>query len=737
MADNLTAAQDTAKLAPATATAVQKLPTENAPLSTYSHPLDPLSADELAAVSLAARAYVAENTPVKALKFITSNMIPPPKKDVLAFLRIPLKTGEQPGNAPPVLIRRAESDFIDLVTGDAYNIVLSFKDDKWVVDGIEKLPEGTQPQISVEELSQAEEIVKKDERVIALAKAVGVSAEQIACDGWAIGYDDRFPSNKRIQQALLFARFSQHENLYAHPLDFVPIVDSNSSKVIHIDFPPHRNADGKLSTEDIYPKLLEGDNYVDAKRERIPPPLERFDFLPDLIGDNYNARKDIKPLHIVQPEGVSFKMNGHELEWQKWKMHIAFQHREGVAISTVTYNDEGTIRPVFYRLSLAEMVVPYAASEFPHPRKFAFDTGEYGMGTMANDLSLGCDCVGTIHYLPGCFVGHDGSAIKIKSAICIHEEDDGILWKHSDYRPGGRSFAARRRRLVVSMCCTLANYEYIWNYRFYQDGTVEFEVRLTGILQVYVKDNNEANPYGTEVAKGVNAHYHQHLFSLRVDPMIDGLNNSVLEVDVVPEPSPVGSADNFAGNAFTTESKILKTSTEGVRDYSFERDRRWRIVNPNSAPHYSSGATPGYGIMMKGAVQTLLAKENSWVQKRALFGTKALWVVKDKEGPDGSRIWPSGKYVPQTRSEPAESIGPWAREGANIDNEDILLYLTLGTNHIPRPEDWPVMPVEHLNVYFKPQNFFRASPALDVPRADDLKSSPAFPQAETNGCCGH
>ncbi|THH06001.1 hypothetical protein EW145_g4393 [Phellinidium pouzarii] len=694
--DNLTAAQDSTKFAPSTATEVQKLPA-HAFLPNPSHPLDPLSPDELSAVSLAIRAFVVEKTSVKALKFITSN------------------TGE-PAAAPPAITRKAESDFIDLVTGDAYNIALLLKDGKWVVDHIEKLPDGTQPQISVEELAKAEEIVKSDARVIALAKEVGVLAEHIACDGWAIGYDVRFPNNKRIQQALLFARYSQHENLYAHPLDFVPIVDSNSSEVIHIDFPPSRDANGKLSTEDTLPRPLEGESSASAKRERIPPPSASCDFLPDLIS-NYKARDDVKPLHIVQPEGVSFKMNGNELEWQKWKMHIAFHHREGIAISTITYNDNGTVRPVFYRLSLAEMVVPYAAPEFPHPRKFAFDSGEYGMGTMANDLSLGCDCVGAIHYLPGCFVGNDGSAIKISNAICIHEEDDGLLWKHSDYRPGGRSF------------------EYIWNYRFYQDGSIEFEVRLTGVLQVYVKADNEATPYGTEIAKNINAHYHQHLFSLRVDPMIDGLNNSVEEVDVVPVSSPTGSSDNFAGNAFRTESKTLKTSAEGVRDYSFDRDRRWRIVNPNSAKHYSSGAAPGYSIMMKGAVQTLLAKEKSWVAKRAVFGTKALWVVKDKEGPDGSRIWPSGKYVPQTRDEPAESIGPWAKENVSIDNEDILLYLTLGINHIPRPEDWPVMPVEHLNVLFKPQNFFRASPALDVPKADDSKSCSAFSQTiNTNQC---
>lgn len=52
----------------------------------------------------------------------------------------------------------------------------------------------------------------------------------------------------------------------------------------------------------------------------------------------------------------------------------AFGHREGIVLSTVTYNDHGEIRPLFYNLKLAEMVVPYGAPEHPHPRKFAFDS---------------------------------------------------------------------------------------------------------------------------------------------------------------------------------------------------------------------------------------------------------------------------------------------------------------------------------------------------------------------------
>ena len=181
-----------------------------------------------------------------------------------------------------------------------------------------------------------------------------------------------------------------------------------TSSIFLIDFPPHykRSADGsvKLSTDTTEPPAITDNALAASKRERIPPPRRAWDFLPDLMAQTeeggYQPRTDLKPLHVVQPEGVSFKMNGHVLEWQNWKMHvgkymvstfnnklrrkcllndsfiflIAFTHREGIALSTITYNDHGEVRPIFYRLSLAEMLVPYGAPETPHSRKFAFDS---------------------------------------------------------------------------------------------------------------------------------------------------------------------------------------------------------------------------------------------------------------------------------------------------------------------------------------------------------------------------
>lgn len=223
--------------------------------------------------------------------------------------------------------------------------------------------------------------------------------------------------------------------------------------------------------------------------------------------------------------------------------------------------------------------------------------------------------------------------------------------------------------------------EYIFNYRFYQDGNIEVEIRLTGILQVYAEDPSKpsSSPFATTVAPGVSAQYHQHLFSVRIDSMVDGLSNTVVETDIIPLPdASTGSSLNHAGNAFTTRSFAISKQREGGRDFELATDRRWSITNP-SRKHPVSGKPVSYSIMGKGVVTPLMARPDSWVGKRAGFAQKALWVIKDKEGPKGSRVWPSGKYVPGSRDAAPDSVVKWAEEDENLSGEDILLYLTLGT----------------------------------------------------------
>ncbi|KAG8870850.1 hypothetical protein FRB97_009307 [Tulasnella sp. 331] len=687
------------------------LPVENVKLDkrdvTVTHPLDPLTPDELKDISFAIRSHVAEHHHgIKAAKFANCSMIAPPKRDVLAALGIPLETGKPPEMLKKKLLRRAEADFVDPVEGNSYYVTLTLDDQKavWVVDGITKLPETVQPNLTIEELLGCVDIIKADANVIKLAAEVGIAPDQLFCDGWVIGWDDRFPMNKRYQQCLLYARTSPHDNLYAHPLDFIPVIDINAKKVIHIDWPACRvGTTNKVSAPaGTGPPALNGDSFKLSGRERIPPPMQNVNYLPDLMAAEPNYTKStiepLKPLHIVQPEGVSFRMVEHNvLEWQ------GFGYRQGLILSTITYNDAGEIRPIMYRLCLAEMIVPYGAPAHPHARKHVFDFGEYGVGIGTNELSLGCDCVGNIHYLPASFIDHDGTAVVLKRAICIHEEDAGILWKHTDYRVSGRGHAVR-------------------------NGTIEFEIKLTGIVNTYILAKGEIPNHGIQVSPGVNAQFHQHIFSLRVDPMVDGLQNTVVQTDIVCDEGPMGSEENYAGNGFMPIDLRITKNTLAIQDYDSEMDRRWRIVNPNKR-HYSSSKESSYVIMADGAWVVLKSAKGSWVRQRAAFAEHHIWVMKDVEGKNGSeRQWPAGRYVLQTRANPPDSIGNWVAEDANesLEATDVIMFLTMGKTHITRPEDFPVMPSEHLRVTFKPQNFFDRNPSLHIASSMDEKSVTAF-----------
>lgn len=156
-----------------------------------------------------------------------------------------------------------------------------------------------------------------------------------------------------------------------------------------------------------------------------------------------------------------------------------------------------------------------------------------------------------------------------------------------------------------------------------------------------MNDTDEPTPYGTRVAPGINGQNHSHLFSLRVDPMLDGLQNSLVETDIVPLSSPPGSDANPAGNGFTAQSTRILTASEGGRQFVFEKDRRWTIVNP-SKTHYSTGTNVGYSI--RADWSPVMLPSASWASKRASFVRNAVWVCRDEEdGKYGSRMWPSGK----------------------------------------------------------------------------------------------
>lgn len=121
-------------------------------------------------------------------------------------------------------------------------------------------------------------------------------------------------------------------------------------------------------------------------RRRAHPAADS-EYYPEL---RPNPRTSTKPYQVIQPEGPSFRINGQQIVWEKWRLRVGFNYREGLTLHDISYDG----RSLFYRISLAEMFVPYGDPRAPYPRKAAFDLGNDGAGLNANNLRLGCDCLG-------------------------------------------------------------------------------------------------------------------------------------------------------------------------------------------------------------------------------------------------------------------------------------------------------------------------------------------------------
>ena len=553
---------------------------------TEAHPFDPLSAGEIETAVSLLRAEFGK------LFYNAVTLHEPPKAQMLDWLAAP-ETAPRPKRIADVVAINTEGQVhdgkVDLDTGK----VLEFLHTPNV-----------QPLITMEDLQAVEHVCRVDPKVIEQCGIIGIPPEQmnqVYCDPWTIGYDHRYGNSVRLQQALMYYRPHVDDSQYTFPLDFVPIYDANRGEIIDIDVPKVRRPLSKMAANNYHPKSIE---------------------------EMGGYRTDLKPINITQPEGVSFKVTGRVVEWQNWSVHIGFNYREGLVLNDISYFDkaENKIRPIFYRLSLAEMVVPYGNPEHPHQRKHAFDLGEYGGGYMTNSLSLGCDCKGSIHYMDADFVNKAGAAQTIKNAICIHEEDGGILFKHTDFRDDS-VIVTRARKLIFSQIFTAANYEYCVYWIFHQDGTIQLEIKLTGILNTYAMNPGEdTHGWGTEVYPGVNAHNHQHLFCMRIDPNVDGPNNTIFQVDATQGAGEVGSDENFYGNAFYAKKTKYTNPLEAMADYNGATSRTWDMSNENKMNPYSH--KPVTYKLVSREVPSLLPKEGSLVWKRAGFSRHAVHVTK-------------------------------------------------------------------------------------------------------------
>ena len=547
------------------------------------NPLEPLSADEIRRVSEIAR----EQRDIgPQVRFVTIALHEPPKQDVLEHDR----TG---GPAPDrvafaVLYDRGHQQTVEALVSLSNGVVTSWQ-----------IVEDVQPSVMLEEFFSSEEITRADPRWQEAMRKRGVTDFSLTMiDPWAAGYDIDDPRGRRLVRPLTFVRSREDDNGYARPVEgLIVLFDLDLMEVVDVR-----------------------DHGV------VPLPEKAGNYVPELMSDDDNRpaftglRDDVRPIEITQPEGPSFTVDGHAVSWQKWRLRVGYTPREGLVLHQVGYEERGRLRPVIFRASLSEMYIPYGDPAPTHRIKNVFDEGEYGVGLMLNPLTLGCDCLGEIHYFDVTANDQDGQPVTIPNAICMHEEDFGVGWKHTDFRTE-KVEVRRSRRLVISCFATIGNYEYGFFWYLYTDGTIQYEVKLSGVLSTGAVPVGEEPRHGVLVAPGLYGPHHQHFFNVRLDMQVDGERNSVYEVDAAALPP---GPDNPYGNAWVTKKMLLARESEAQRLIDPLIARSWYITNPSAINELGQ---PTCYKLMPGDNVLPLQQEGSQAFARAQFAYKHLWVT--------------------------------------------------------------------------------------------------------------
>jgi primary-amine oxidase len=529
---------------------------------------------------------------------------------------------------------------------------------------------GAQARIVADEFAMGGEIAKADPRFKEACARRGITdLGEVLVEPWAAGhFGIAGEEGERIAYGHCWLRNQAGDNPYARPIaNLHPVIDLRRRRLLRID-------DGDL----------------------VPLPPESTALI------HPEPRQDLKPLEITQPEGASFTVEGNSVRWQKWQFRLGFNVREGMTLHAIGYEDGGRLRPIMHRASLAEMVVPYGDPTGSNYRRNAFDIGEFGIGQFLDPLKLGCDCLGHIRYVD--VWSHDwfGQPRIISNAICIHEEDFGILWKFSDL--ARRQTTVRRsRRLVVSTTATIGNYVYGFFWYFYQDGTIGIETKATGVPLVTARRLGEPSSHGALVAPGIDAHIHQHVFSFRFEMAVDGERNSVSEVDFAG--APMGG-DNPYGNAVRIIETPLVSEAQAQRLIDIAASRYWRVTNPSV--RNALGEPVGYRLV-PGANALPFLDPESPVARRAGFMFRHFWATRYA----ADELYPAGRYPNQHPG--GDGLARWTAADRSLDNERIVVWYTLNYHHLPRPEDWPVQPCVYAGFHWMPSGFFDSNPALDVP----------------------
>ncbi|QDC10614.1 tyramine oxidase [Oceanicola sp. D3] len=634
-----------------------------------THPLDGLTADEFNRATQIARD--AGITTEQSL-FPMIDLQEPPKSEVLAF---------EPGDA---LTRRAivhhvnDEGFFEAIV----NLTSGEVESNTLVDG--------QSMVLFSEFMQALEITVSDERVQAGLAKRGLTPDDVFCLPLTAGnfFTDEYDGT-RLMKVPCYVLPGENSNWYAKPIE------------------------GLYTTIDLKTRTV-----IDViDKEPIPLATDHWGYTEDEVAERAPLRPETNPVTMTQEGGPNFTIEGSNISWDLFDFNLRTEKRAGLVLSNINVMDGDVKRPIIYQTHLSEVFVPYMdPSEGWYWRTY-MDSGEYGFGLFMTPLEAGIDCPAHATFLPSVISDDFGKPIEIPNAICIFERNIGDpAWRHFEiFAQGPETFVPAEGRpateLIVRSASQVGNYDYLIDYRFYQNADIRIMVGATGLDGVKgaaaasMNDPTaaEETKHGTLIAPHLVAANHDHYFNFKIDFDIDQPVNMFGTMDIVPaEVDP----DLPRRSLWTVEHNMPDSEMDARYKISSSKPRYFHYSNPAREGHL--GHTPGWMIHHGSIAYGPFDYVNDPSMKRNAYIEYSVWnTVYDPE-----ERYAGGRYPFQ--SDGTDTLAEWVKEDQSLMGQDVVSWFSAGFHHIPRMEDWPVMSTEWKTIHLMPHNFFANNPGMTI-----------------------
>jgi primary-amine oxidase len=385
-----------------------------------------------------------------------------------------------------------------------------------------------------------------------------------------------------------------------------------------------------------------------------------------------------------------------EVRWHAWRLRLGVDPRRGLELFDVAW-DDGVRRPVLYRASISEVMATYGDPVFDS--YYPFDEGAYGLGNYgASPMLVPEDAPPDARFVDAVLHDDRGTPRRVPRAVAIYERGGDVLWRHA-------GTACLGAHLVIAGHATIGPYDYVFSWVFSRDGAIAVEVVLTGVMNTMLQPStSDALGPGLSTARAVEdqqrAPLHQHFFSYRLDfDIASDARDQVIEVDA--EPALAESVANPKGEWFVTREHRLLSELQARRQTSPATSRFWRVV-----PAADTNEPDGHGYALVPGDNTVpLQTASARPRRKAGFLSSQLWVTPYAPGEMNA----AGDY-PYLNGDD-EGLPQWTQADRSVTNADVVLWYTLGITHIPRPEDYPIMPSRRASFRLVPSGFFERNPA--------------------------